>query len=67
MKPGTILKNGATALHFLQRSDDKQLVLACWDDHHHRFVTWRLDKDGNTFLGHYFDNINDAMNDLMTR
>jgi hypothetical protein len=67
MKPGMKLKNGAVVLHFLRRSEDKQIVLACWDGNHHRFVTWRLDKEGNTFLGHYFDNITDATNDLYQR
>jgi hypothetical protein len=65
IKPGDKLANGATALVFMKRGD-KRLVLADFGGHH-RFVTWRLDDNNNTFLGHYFSSVEEALKDLEVR
>lgn len=62
MTPGSKLKNGAT---LLERRGD--CVLAMYTGHHHPFVTWRIDQDGNTFLGHYFQSLEQAAANFAVR
>ena len=59
MKYGDKLKNGAVVLKFYT-SQFTTIVLAHWPERnsatgHDEYVTWRIDSEGNTFLGHYYD------------
>ena len=64
---GSKLKNGAK-IRAVRNEPDKVIVCADWGDQH---VTWRVDDQGGTFLGHYFANTDDglraAMIDFRTR
>lgn len=56
------LKNGATII-----DTNGQVVLANWQGHGRPFVTWRLDQQGNTFLGHYYASLIEAVVDFQER
>jgi hypothetical protein len=64
MRVGDKLANGATVIAFFA-IDDRMIVAAKW--HGDQYVTWRVDEKGNAFLGHYFTNRDDAINDLKER
>ncbi len=53
----------ATILDF---EDD--YVLAVWDKSFGpEYITWLWDDDGNTYHGHYFNKLKDALNDFWER
>lgn len=55
LKVGTKLANGALVL-----AVKRDLVLAFWQGHA-PFVTWRVDEDLNAHLGHYHDDLDEAL------
>lgn len=59
---GELLSNGARVLKY---DDDKQVVLALFHDN--EFVTWATDDKGNCFWGHYYPNIDEALEDYNDR
>ena len=56
------LKNGAEVL---LHNKLHGVVLAKW--HSDPYVTWKMDREGNTYWGHYFDNYSDAFQDYLRR
>ena len=61
------LQNGAIVLEDYTAPDETGVVLAFWNRKVHPYVTWRTDKEGNTFLGHYFKTFEEAAFDLRKR
>ena len=62
------LKNGAT--EYARVESLSGIWVAAEIDHGsagHRFATWRMDPEGNTFWGHYFDTRDEASRDLLAR
>lgn len=61
------MKNGAIEVARIQ-IDDKIAVLADTNGvSGHPWATWRMDEDGNTFWGHYFDTRDEAVKDMLAR
>lgn len=58
------LKNGAKVHDYYWTDRDERVVLCSWKD---EFVTWRVDKEGNAYLGHYFETYRAAMMDFFER
>ena len=58
----TKLKNGA-----IQIERKGNTVLALWEGHHHPYVTWRINEQGDTYLGHYFEDVVEAVRDFDQR
>jgi hypothetical protein len=65
-----LLRNGATEIARIQ-IDDRIVVLGDRgeDDHEcfHRFATWRVDQNGDTYWGHYFGTRDEAVKDMLDR
>jgi len=63
------LKNGAFVLEaFYSSLTERRTVLAEWKQNtHHPYVTWRLDENGNAYLGHYFSTLDAATEDFNQR
>jgi hypothetical protein len=61
------LRNGAQVIAvYKSEMNDRRTVLAQWEGPH-PYVTWRLDDEGNTFLGHYFATLDEAVTDFKKR
>ena len=61
------LRNGAIVLkQFYSPTTCRMTVLAEWHGEH-KFVTWRVDGDGNAYLGHYFKTYAEALADYFER
>ena len=61
------LKNGAIEVARIQ-IDDKIAVLADTSNVAGQpWATWRMDEEGNTFWGHYFDTRDEAVKDMLSR
>jgi hypothetical protein len=61
-----MLKNGAKVLKSFWDRPNGSIVLCSWKDDA-EFVTWRIDDEGNAFLGHYFETYGEAFRDFMDR
>jgi hypothetical protein len=62
------LKNGATVIQEKTTSDKNvALVLAFITNASYAYVTWKLDKDGNVYWGHYFRSLEEAQSDFNER
>jgi hypothetical protein len=55
------LNNGAVVIE--QKGD---VVLARWD-RDGKYVTWKVDNEGNAYWGHYFTALSDAVADFNKR
>lgn len=65
---GYKLKNGAVVLKSRTDETGMTTILAEWDQSHlHPYVTWRADKYGHCYLGHYFDELSKANEDFAER
>jgi hypothetical protein len=61
------LKNGARVLR-VRRTDDRCVILAHRPtETYHPFVTWRVDRNGDCFWGHYYATRDFAEADFATR
>lgn len=61
------LKNGAFVIEYhYSRLNDRRTVVAEWWGSC-PFVTWRVDEEGNAWLGHYFQSLDEAMQDFQKR
>jgi hypothetical protein len=59
------LRNGAIILdRYEVESCPRWIVLAVWK---HEYVTWCVDKDGNSYWGHYHKSIDKASADYSAR
>lgn len=64
MKIGDALNNGATVVEVATDDEGGTFVVART---HREWVTWALREDGETAHGHYFDDLEDALDDLRLR
>lgn len=63
----TQLKNGAKIIHETRVDPDLRVVLAVRHVGSYEYVTWSVDKWGNAYLGHYFTDFFDAVEDYKIR
>ena len=66
LKPGTKLKNGATVIQGKDNIFHEGYTVLCVKDNG-EFVTWITDEAGNTYHGHYYSDIQEALNDFNNR
>jgi len=65
---GKQVVNGATIIAIKSsNTESRKIVLCLQPEHLYQYVTWLMDEDGNTYLGHYFLNIKDAAQDFHGR
>lgn len=65
---GSILHNGSTVLAAARAANGDGFVLALIAKGQRvEFATWAVEGEGNTFWGHYFDTLDNALADLHTR
>ena len=66
MRPGTVLANGATVVAV--RTDGLEcIVLAVRTAHGSPWITWRASGPADTFWGHYYDDLDQALADFKER
>lgn len=61
------LKNGARRHAVVTGAGGRQWVLAEVCAAAEPWITWEVDRVGNTYHGHYFKSRNDAVADLLSR
>lgn len=69
-EPGKKLRNGAKIVGYLAHADTNKRVVFCeWPENDSvlKYVTWRVDEEGNAFWGHYFSDRELAKTDFVER
>lgn len=64
IRKGTVLANGATVLTAKAIGHSRWIVLAEWNN---EYVTWEADSPANTYWGHYFHGLVEAVRDFERR
>jgi hypothetical protein len=60
--------NGATIIAIKScDTGSNKIVLCIQPEHIYQYVTWLMDEDENTYLGHYFFSIQEAVKDFNDR
>ena len=66
-RPAALLKNGTTLIETRIVGDCAIVLADCGAARYHRYATWKMNKDGETFWGHYFHTIVEAAQDFAER
>ena len=64
---GSTLGNGATVIAWGTHNKDLYVLTFWCKEYVTEYVTWLLDEQGDTILGHYFKDIFSAANDFKER
>ena len=64
---GSTLGNGATVIAWGTHNKDLYVLTFWCKEYVTEYVTWLLDEQGNTILGHYFKDIFSAVKDFKER